>query len=286
MCLTLAKKYLPYQHWEIRNVETDDSLKIVPDRGGLITSWICNDREMLYFDEPRFKDASKSVRGGIPILFPICGDLPGDKYNLKNKEYYIKQHGFARDSCWQINLTDTKKSIILQLNQNKSTLISYPFEFNLEMEISLIKNSLQVLTRVKNNSKIIMPFSFGLHPYFLVKDLSKVIIKGLHGQCINHQDMSSSNTNSQLNNLSKGVDFISDSIGSTTTTLVDNANNISIELKAEDPFNFVVIWTDPPRDMICLEPWTSPRNSFINGNKIVLLSPGEIKRIKCSFLIN
>ena len=50
-------------------------IKFCPERGGVITNWVSDGNEILYFDEIRFMDKTKSIRGGIPILFPICGHL-------------------------------------------------------------------------------------------------------------------------------------------------------------------------------------------------------------------
>ena len=50
-------------------------IKFCPERGGVITNWVSDGNEILYFDETRFIDKTKSIRGGIPILFPICGNL-------------------------------------------------------------------------------------------------------------------------------------------------------------------------------------------------------------------
>ena len=75
MAILFSKKQVPYAHWEVIHVDTGDRLRIVPERGGLITEWCCKGREILYFDLERFKQTEKSVRGGIPILFPICGDF-------------------------------------------------------------------------------------------------------------------------------------------------------------------------------------------------------------------
>ena len=44
---------------------------------------------MLYLDQERFLDSSKSVRGGIPVLFPICGGLPGDRLPLPQGEFTL-----------------------------------------------------------------------------------------------------------------------------------------------------------------------------------------------------
>ena len=81
--------------------EFDSLIRIVPERGGLITEWLSEGKELLYFDLERFLDKDKSVRGGIPILFPICGDL-SEGYLIGGKKYFLKQHGFARDLPWSI----------------------------------------------------------------------------------------------------------------------------------------------------------------------------------------
>ena len=104
--LTFRQK--PYQHWEFLDVSSGSRLRLLPERGGLVSEWFCQGREILYFDEIRFRDSEKSIRGGIPILFPICGNLPGDLLHLENDSYFLRQHGFARDFKWQIGLNPDK----------------------------------------------------------------------------------------------------------------------------------------------------------------------------------
>ena len=82
MAMTLRQLSTPYAHWEYVHPNSGDRLRLVPERGGLVTEWLCNGRELLYFDQLRFADPTKSVRGGIPVLFPICGNLPGDRLPL------------------------------------------------------------------------------------------------------------------------------------------------------------------------------------------------------------
>ncbi len=284
MTLKLFQKELPYKHWEYSNLDTGDSLRIVPERGGLITSWICNSREILYLDELRFQDPLKSVRGGIPVLFPICGDLPNNKFFLNHNEYFLKQHGFARDLSWKFDVLEDQSGVILSLKNNDFTLASYPFEFTLEIEVRLKVNKLDILSRVINNSTDLMPFSFGLHPYFSIKDFSYVRIDGLTKECINQKDMINSNTYFELERLADGIDILA---GPTPSTILfDLLNKVSIEMKSQEPLDLTVIWTDPPRKMVCLEPWTSPRNALINGERTIILQPGEIKVLNCQFIFN
>ena len=84
MEVNFEKKISPYPHWEYSNPEFDSLIRVVPERGGLITEWLSEGKELLYFDFERFLDKDKSIRGGIPILFPICGDL-SEGYSIAGK---------------------------------------------------------------------------------------------------------------------------------------------------------------------------------------------------------
>jgi galactose mutarotase-like enzyme len=48
-----------------------------------------------------------------------------------------------------------------------------------------------------------------------------------------------------------------------------------LELQLSQPFDLAVIWTEPPRPMVCLEPWTGPRQALISGDRKLELSAGE-----------
>ena len=92
-------------------LDQNNYIKFCPERGGVITNWVSDGNEILYFDEKRFMDKTKSIRGGIPILFPICGNL-NISSSVFGKEYLqLTQHGFARDSQWIYSFNEEKKSL-------------------------------------------------------------------------------------------------------------------------------------------------------------------------------
>ena len=72
--MTLTQQSAPYAHWDFVHPSSGDRLRIIPERGGLVSGWCCGGREILYFDQDRYADPSRSIRGGIPVLFPICGN--------------------------------------------------------------------------------------------------------------------------------------------------------------------------------------------------------------------
>ena len=113
MAMTLRQLSTPYAHWEYVHPQSGDRLRVVPERGGIVTEWRCNGREILYFDQSRYADPTQSIRGGIPVLFPICGNLPGDRLPLKSGEATLKQHGFARGLPWQLELLDDQSGVRL-----------------------------------------------------------------------------------------------------------------------------------------------------------------------------
>ena len=149
-------------------LDQNNYIKFCPERGGVITNWVSDGKEILYFDEKRFMDKTKSIRGGIPILFPICGNL-NTSSSVFGKEYLqLTQHGFARDLKWQHVFNKNEKSLCLLLNESKQTKKYYPFDFQLRIEVNLKINFLEFEITIDNNTEIFMPINFGLHPYFNV----------------------------------------------------------------------------------------------------------------------
>ena len=75
-------------------------VEVIPSRGALVTRMNVAGDELLYLDESTVVDLSKNVRGGIPVLFPTAGKLPGDTYPAGRQSYTMQQHGFARRLPW------------------------------------------------------------------------------------------------------------------------------------------------------------------------------------------
>ena len=66
----------------------------------------------------------------------------------------------------------------------------------------------------------------------------------------------------------------------------DNIFKRQVTLNHPYPFDLCVIWSNPPRQMICLEPWTSPRNSLVDGLRKILIPPNVSQRFDASIQIN
>jgi len=183
-------------------------IKFCPERGGVITNWVSDGKEILYFDEKRFMDKTKSIRGGIPILFPICGNL-NTSCSVFGKEYLqLTQHGFARDLQWQHSFNENEKSLCLFLNESKKTKKYYPFDFELRIDVTLKINCLEFEITIHNKTDIAMPTNFGLHPYFNISDFKNLEFIGNPLNCQNQEKNIISNTFDELNKINLGVDLL------------------------------------------------------------------------------
>ena len=264
-------------------LDQNNYIKFCPERGGVITNWVSNGKEILYFDEKRFMDKTKSIRGGIPILFPICGNL-NTSSSVFGKDYLqLIQHGFARDLKWQYSFNNNEKSLCLFLNESKLTKKYYPFDFELRIEVTLKSNCLEFEITIYNKTDIAMPVNFGLHPYFNVSDLKNLEFIDNPLNCQNQEKNTISNTLEELKNINLGVDLLMYTSG--RSTFRDKVFKREITLNHPYPFDLGVIWSDPPRRMICLEPWTSPRNSFIDQSRNIIIPSNGSKSFDASIQI-
>jgi galactose mutarotase-like enzyme len=100
-----------------------------------------------------------------PILFPIVGKLNNNTYRVNQKNYTLSQHGFARDSEFKI-YSKENNSITYILSSSINSLKVYPYEFDLYVSYTLIKNKIEIKYSVKNKDSKKIYFSLGAHPGF------------------------------------------------------------------------------------------------------------------------
>ena len=281
--MPLIQRDAPYPHWEFSDAGSGDRLRLVPDRGGLVTGWRCQGEELLYLDQQRFADPALSVRGGIPVLFPICGDLPAGTLPLP-------QHGFARDEVWSLTELADGRGVQMSLNDNSRTRAVYPFQFQLDLAVRLESAALQLSVTVHNSGSTTMPFSLGLHPYFAVSGLEGVRVEGLPETGIDQSTQTEVNPAQQIDLLAEGIDLLAipadGRADGSRVSLLDGPAHRRLELQCEPPLDLVVIWSDPPRPMVCLEPWTSPRRSLVTGERRLELAPGASLELGCRYVMS
>jgi galactose mutarotase-like enzyme len=272
----IAQKQQQYETYILTDQDAQSRLEVVPERGGIITSWNLQNQDILYLDAERFSDPSLSVRGGIPILFPICGNLPDNTYTYNGKQYILKQHGFARDLPWEVTdrVTNELVSLTLVLSSNDQTRAVYPFEFQLAFTYQLKGNTLEIQQRYTNHSSEPMPFSTGLHPYFFTSDKSQLEFEIPASE---YQDQITKEVHpfSGSFDLSRDeIDVAFGQLNDQSTSATDTGRQVKITLSYSDLYATVVFWTVKGKDYYCLEPWSAPRNALNTGEHLTELAPG------------
>jgi len=280
MSLTLVDEQYPT--YILSDGLTGNYLKLVPSRGGIVTSWVVTGKEQFYMDQERFADPKLSIRGGNPILFPICGNLPDNTYTYDGKNYHLKQHGFARDAAWQV-IGSSENSVTIELTSSDHTLISYPFAFQLQITYTLVQNRLEILQNITNHSQEIMPFAIGFHPYFLVRNKSSVSLD------IPAKTMWN-NVRQVEEDYSGSFDFDQPEVDN-ALMLNDQANYVVMQsdqgrltVSFDPQYRVFVVWAIRGKDYICLEPWTAGRNAMNTGINLLRLAPQTSQSLRVTYM--
>lgn len=293
--MALSLENAPYEHWQFRHPGSGDLLRVVPERGGLVTGWRCGEQELLYFDAERFRDPTLSVRGGIPVLFPLCGNLPPGRDLLPGATAPLAQHGFARTMPWRLAALAEGDGIALELDATAATIACFPWRFQLRLELRLQPSALAITALIHHLEPLAtdpaaaacagpMPFSLGLHPYLATSSLQDLRISGLPAACLDQRTMTNASTEGQLAELADGIDLLAGPAGA--VRLEDPGASRAITLELQAPLDLAVLWTDPPRPMLCLEPWTAPRGSLLSGDRLLALDRGDSLRLACTYRLS
>ena len=237
-----------------------------------------------------------------PILFPIVGTLKNNAYHFNGQNYTLPRHGFARDYEFKVISQESDK-VIFSLQENAATLAAYPFDFELQVGYTLIKNELVVSYLIRNNNQMTMPFSIGGHPAFALKnaftDYSLRFEKeeNLTSYSLDNDLISDKTAIVPLQQnllplsyaLFKKDALVFKSMTSKQIQLLEN-NVPILNFKYRD-FPHFGLWTKVGAPFICLEPWLGYADTIAaNGNLmekegITLLEANSAKEISFSIEI-
>lgn len=213
-----------------------------------------------------------------PVLFPIVGRLKEDQYGYNGQTYQMTQHGFARDSIFEVEEV-TDSTATFSLTDNEKTLKKYPFKFKLLIKYTLEENRLTVTYEVRNQStREVMYYGIGGHPAFNVSQTANKDDKAEFDQISfrfepNEESLFIPLSQSGLLDLKKASEEMVDKIQlthesfkadafvykikpETEMVLSDDANQVEIRLNPHE-MEHVGIWSPYPArgGFICLEPW-------------------------------
>ena len=144
---------------------TNNILSIeVAEHGAELVSLRKEGREHLWSGDPAFWNRH------APILFPAVGKPFNNELHIGGKAYPMKQHGFARDSEFQVESGE------LEVGSAEARLVMadadcadvYPYRFAIKAEYRLVGSSVAIAWTVRNLDDKEMHFQIGAHPGFML----------------------------------------------------------------------------------------------------------------------
>jgi galactose mutarotase-like enzyme len=271
----ISSEQQQYKTYTLSDQSTSSRLEVLPERGGIVTSWQIQGKEIFYLDTERLTHPELSVRGGIPILFPICGNLPDNTYTYQGQSYTLKQHGFAREMPWEVvnQSTQDAASLTVRLSSTPQTLVSYPFEFQVDFTYQLQGNSLKIVQEYTNLSDQVMPFVTGLHPYFAAPEKSQLRFEIPGTQYWDHRTQTTQPYPGTFDLEQDEIDVAFREVSSPSAAVTDLSQQLKLTLEYDDHYSTVVFWAVKGKDFYCLEPWTAPRNTLVTGEHLLHVEP-------------
>lgn len=260
---------------ELIERSTASSVSICPARGGIVLSCILRGTELLYLDRDTFLDPAANIRGGIPVLFPICGQLIEGQYEWNGSVYKMNNHGVARTAAWNVVAQGTDDGVYatLEMSSNEETLAAYPFAFRLRFTYRLKDGKLAIEQQYVNDSGEAMPVVAGFHPYFVAGDkhlsydtdarshldYNDGIVKPFGGSL----DLTSMKESAAL------LDAVRSEIA------FPLAGGEVVRLSYSTAFRYVVLWSVAGKPFICVEPWTALNEALNHKEGLIMVQPGE-----------
>lgn len=248
--------------------------------------------------------------GGIPLLFPFGGRIRGAKFSFEGREYHLDPadprgnaiHGFVHKRPWRV-VQQTENRVLgeFQASVDDPTLLAqWPTDFRIRAAHEVLGASLRCTIQVSNPSQSSLPFTLGAHPYFRLPlgegvERSKCRVT-FHARDYwhleDHMPTGERRPVAGARDLSMGrayEDIALDDIftglkreqGACQAMIEDPIHERTVRLRFSDAFTACVIFTHPPRESICIEPYSGVPDPFFLEERGIQsglrrLSPGEV----------
>lgn len=252
--------------------------------GGEMASLTYKGMDVLY------KGDGQYWKGKNPTLFPFISSPKEKKYILDGITYPCRNHGLIRYSTLQV-IEDNGDTVTMRLEANEETLKEYPFKFEYNITYKLDGNKVLINYDITNKDNKDMPFTFGLHPGFIVRDFNEsslVFDLDSEGHAIDNDTrivdtIKLGNYTNFLNDLAKYKTVILKDLNSKHVDLKMKEYTVRVDMSK---FKYLGLWTaDPNSNFMCIEPWLSINpiehctNPFEEGFEIETIKPNETFKI-------
>ena len=256
-------------------------LDVLPEIGGRISSLICDDFHVL---RPIPLHDLKSIhlfKGGSFPLAPFSNRIKNAKFRFNGLEYNLNQnafphaiHGHGYLSEWSI-IEQSNSSVIL-IYRHEADKFGWPWSYEITQSIYLTAFSCKIELKLLNNSKNIMPFGFGIHPFFNFNDEIKLRFNASREWVGQPEDFPTKTKPIENNfnfrngkalwNNEKTVCY--ENFSGKVQIIWPNKKK-KITMKVDKIFNHLIVHVPKREEYFCIEPVSHPTDGFnlIHGKK-------------------
>jgi aldose 1-epimerase len=261
---------------------------------------------------------SNKFKAGIPVLWPFPGRVRNARYNFEDQEYHLPItdkggihhiHGIVINAAWRVKdrgASDEGAFVELVIEPDdlaEDMRSGYPFDFLLTLRQTLSGSTLIYDLQVDNRSADkALPFGYGLHPYFQaplavtekVPDRTHLDVHipaakrwpaegGLPGgapEPLQPQDdfqqwrpLGSNPFDHMYGEIKFDGEY-------SVAGFRDSGVGLEVLVKADRQFHDWVLFTQPNRPSLCIEPYTCPPNAInfkeegLDDSHLLILQPG------------
>lgn len=150
----------------VTKLEKNGVTLVVDAVGAKVLAIEVAEQNILFYDEDDIKHS------GIPICLPYFGPLRGGSFSVEGTNYEMGQHGFFRDSTFEV--TSNGDAITCTLSESDTTLKNYPYAFTFTAKYTLVDKGISMQFTLENRDTKEMAIAPGFHPYFAVDNPEEI----------------------------------------------------------------------------------------------------------------
>lgn len=227
------------------------------------------------------------------LLFPFPNRLKNGAFDFEGKTYQFPLndfglpnalHGFVHDRKFE--LEEQKENSLALKYSSSGDFECYPFPFDLNIKYELEPGQLRILVSIINTGKSNLPYGFGWHPYFNIKegiDQPELGLKNVElievddimvptGEKVAYKNLEDSPSLKEIK-LDTCFQFLNTATGNKVS--LSFADQSTLEIWQDENMPFVQVFTPPDQKTIAIEPMTSNIDVLNSGDGIRILNSGE-----------
>lgn len=236
-------------------------------------------------------------------MVPYANRIVGDRFDFKGRTLQFRKHNTGESSCihgsgwhleWTVHNADIQSAELRVGHHALNGLFSY----SAFQRFHLSDNHLSVTMGVRNLNANLLPFGFGLHPFWTRQPDVTIRFRSTHFWLEGPDSISTERiaTPPELdysqaqplprtwrNNCYGGWDGFAE--------IVYPRSNAGLQIQAGPLFRHLMLYSDPSKTFFCLEPQTHATGAFNNIERnneddlgLFLLEPGQLAEETISFI--